>query len=177
MNTNNDFELSENEAYDRLVKMGLIRRLDDWTQDLIEDCFADVPSHVLDKLTELDSVAHNSIIANHPNTSVETLDKLARFGVDNGGVRSRVASNPNTSIESLIILSKDWILDVREQVALNPNTPTEVLTKLANDRSIYVRMAVKRNRNTSPEVKDMINNINKGFISRTVEPNETPENI
>jgi hypothetical protein len=88
-------------------------------------------------------------LARNPNTSLVTLDCLARNKEWN--VRELVAKNPNTSPETLARLADDENKSVRFNAAGNPNTPPEVLARLADDKDGDVRSFVARNPNTPPE--------------------------
>lgn len=67
-------------------------------------------------------------IAMHPNTSKNTLAKLAEH--EDAGVRSMVASNPNAFKTTLTKLATDSLVIVRNAVAKNPNTPDKVRRKM-----------------------------------------------
>jgi hypothetical protein len=81
-------------------------------------------------------------MAQHPNTSVETLRTLAR--AIRFEVRAAVAANPNTPSETLYKLAKDNFNHVRACVAGNLNVPQDVLSILALDRSYDVRLEVAK---------------------------------
>jgi 3-methyladenine DNA glycosylase AlkC len=89
-------------------------------------------------------------VAEHPNTPIETLTKLAKNG--DGLVRMSVTNNLNTSVKILTELSEDKDTRVRSSVAHNPNTPVEVLTGLVKDESTNVRLNVAWNSNAPAKV-------------------------
>jgi len=62
--------------------------------------------------------------------------------------KEAVASNPNTSVNTLNILAKDSSWKVRQAVAKNPNTPTSILKILAKDNDKNVREATVNHHNT-----------------------------
>ena len=99
---------------------------------------------------------NNSIfaLARNPNTSQETLERLAN---DNDWeVRYYVARNPNTPPEILERLENDRDPHVRIGIAYNPNTPPEILERLANDENWVVRYRVAQNPNTPQYIKDYL---------------------
>ena len=65
----------------------------------------------------------------------------------------KTARNPNTSSQTLEKLAsdKDWF--IRSCVAENPNTSSETLEKLANDEDSYVYDCVTKNPNTPEYIK------------------------
>ncbi len=65
-----------------------------------------------------------------------------------------LARNPNTSPESLERLANDEDSCVRYWIARNPNTLPETLDRLANDYDWVVRHGVVRNPNTPQYIKD-----------------------
>jgi hypothetical protein len=71
----------------------------------------------------------NFILAQNPNTSTETLERLAN-DKSYYEVRRWVAKNPNTSPETLERLVDDDDLRVRYWIARNPNTPQYIKTYL-----------------------------------------------
>jgi len=73
--------------------------------------------------------------------------------VNNYFVRRRAALNPNTSTETLDRLADDKDGAVRYEVAWNPHTLPETLESLANDDDWYVRCAVAFNPNTPQYIK------------------------
>lgn len=85
-------------------------------------------------------------LAKNPNTTIETLSKLAKD--DDCDVRIRAARNPNTPAETLAELAKDenWI--VRSYAAINPKISAEALDELAKDEDYVVRIYAARNPNT-----------------------------
>jgi hypothetical protein len=67
-----------------------------------------------------------------------------------------LARNPNTSAETLARLANDDDDSVRRGVAINPNTPPETLERLANDEKWSVRYYVTRNPNTPQYIRQYI---------------------
>jgi len=96
------------------------------------------------------STNNKLLVAGNPNTSIETLTRLAQD--QHVWVRQGIAWNPNTPVETLTRLAQDQDVGVRYQAATNPNTLIETLTKLAQDQNALVRRKVATNPNTPPEV-------------------------
>lgn len=59
--------------------------------------------------------------------------------------RLEMAEHPNTPVQTLTRLAQDAEGEVRYAVAMNPNTPLEVLAQLAKDPDPMVRMSVDVN--------------------------------
>ena len=113
-------------------------------------------SYILDDLSKHSDMQVRMEVAHNPNTSTETLAKLA--GDKERQVRWDVAENHNTSTKTLDkIVSETNDSDILEGVAGNPNTSTETLKKLSNHEHHYVSKAAKENltkrENSQNEVK------------------------
>ncbi|MCL1475589.1 DUF2336 domain-containing protein [Argonema antarcticum] len=80
-------------------------------------------------------------IANHPNTPIHILEKLAVWYPRN-----------NEYYEDGYFLG----YRVHESVALNIKTPPSLLEKLASHNSINIRIAVAKNQNTSPGILEKL---------------------
>ncbi|MDK2065427.1 hypothetical protein PT447_10865 [Aliarcobacter butzleri] len=93
-------------------------------------------------------------MAEHKNTSSETLDKLADD--KEWFVKLRVAEHKNTSSETLDKLAEDKDSEIRGRVAGHKNTSSETLDKLSNDEDKYVIWNIMRHSNTSIETLDKI---------------------
>lgn len=104
-------------------------------------------------------------VARNPNTSVKTLQDLARYEVDYLHIKEIVdrlkiiveslADNPNTPVATLRQLAQyrcDEISVGMIKVAKNRSTPADTLEKLAKDKNWLVRSEVAENPNTSPEI-------------------------
>ena len=68
----------------------------------------------------------------------------------------KLAKNPNTTPETLERLADDENWWVRYRVAYNPNTSPETLERLANDEDYCVRSSVANNPNTPQYIKDYL---------------------
>lgn len=95
------------------------------------------PKEVLEHISEC--VTSDRIlerVASNPNTSVETLRRLALTG--SAEVRSAVAENVNADAETIELLVNDENIDVRFQLAENHQLPEEILSQLSFDENPYV---------------------------------------
>ena len=99
-----------------------------------------LPAEILDELADDKDTSTVLSVASHPNTSFETLLRMAsesrlsvRFAL------AQYQSNP----ELLKLLAKDKNPMVRGYVVENPNTPDSVLKEMLNDSSPTVQMFAK----------------------------------
>ena len=115
-------------------------------------------------------------VAQNPNTSTETLDRLSK---DVWRVKMNVANNKNTSSKTLDRMSNDENREVRIGVAFNPNTSTETLDRLSKEESEYVRMNVAYNKNTSTEALDRLSEDENEYVRKNVaqNPNTSTETL
>jgi hypothetical protein len=122
-------------------------------------------SRTLQDISDMHNTMLDLYIAEHPNTSVETLDELANRYLDIGSepIGTRLAYNKNTSSKTLNTLSRygSWYvvglvavhqntspdtlsyifekaddIFVIESLAVNPNTPADILEHIADDDSL-----------------------------------------
>jgi hypothetical protein len=90
----------------------------------------------------LDEISHQAPavilerIAEHPNASISTLERLSFHPCSQ--VRGAVAENLNTPTHVIFALSHDSNPDVRYSIAENHNAPTEALELLLEDENPYV---------------------------------------
>jgi hypothetical protein len=89
-------------------------------------------------------------IAGNPNTSAQTLRRLAKHQCND--VRAAVAENKNTEIDVLETLCADPHADVRYSLAENPYLPAVIIERLAQDDNPYVahRAQLTRQRLRTP---------------------------
>jgi len=99
------FEHWDREAHNRLAKMGLVKSIEEYEEELRNNSDTDIPPEILAELAKVDDPYIKRAVAKNLNTPVETLDMLAND--DYWGVRSNVAWNPNTSTRVLIRLTND----------------------------------------------------------------------
>jgi hypothetical protein len=110
----------------------------------------DTSPESLDKLAQKDSPELLERVAENAHTTTETLEKLATH--EEPDVRGAVTENKNTPDEILHVLAADENPDVRFRLAENPQTPVVVLETLVNDDNPYV---VDRAQNTLSKLKSV----------------------
>lgn len=96
----------------------------------------DTSPESLDKLAQKDSTELLQRVAENAHTAPETLETLATH--EEPDVRGAVSENINTPDEILHVLAADDNPDVRFRLADNPQTPAIVLEKLVNDDNPYI---------------------------------------
>ncbi|GAA6614854.1 hypothetical protein [Scytonema sp. NUACC26] len=94
------------------------------------------PGIALERLYE----RYHSLVAEHPNTSKNILEKLATN--PQWGIREGVAKNYNAPISVLEKLAKDTHEGVRVAVVGNSNTPQDAIATLNTDPDNGVRCAI-----------------------------------
>jgi len=105
------------------------------------------PSEDLEKLSNHPRWSIRMLVAQHPNTSNDTINHMSN---DNDEwVLEVVAKNPNLLIENILKLSKHISGYIRFNVANNKKTPSYILDILSKDKYIDVKLGVIRNKNTS----------------------------
>ncbi len=86
-----------------------------------------IPGSLLVQLTDHPEFRVRQMVAWHPNTPVEVLEKWA-----DGELRKCIAYNSSTPVEFLAQLAADDDDQIQASVAQNPSTPGFVLEQLAN---------------------------------------------
>lgn len=81
-------------------------------------------------------------IAEHPDTSTDTLRELATHA--DVEVRIAVADHRNTPLETVMILAQDESVDLRYALAENHNIHAAVLSMLAEDDNPFVAYRAKK---------------------------------
>ena len=142
--------------------------------DMTKIIISNIKIEDLDKLSERDK----TILAQNPNTSQKTLEKLSNYDLDL--VKSCVAKNPNTNQRTLEKLSNDKDPFIRADVASNPSASLYILDKLADDKAdMYGHIIIKviKNQNTSKETLDRLANSNSHNILKKIieNPNTSQE--
>jgi hypothetical protein len=89
------------------------------------------------------------LAARHPNTSPETLARLAAD--PDTFIRVRIARNPSTPPEILNVFARSETEALRIAVARNPATPGDLLALLMTDAAGRVRAACVRHPRTMPD--------------------------
>lgn len=90
------------------------------------------------------------MVALHPNTPIDLLEKLAKIS----SAKSFVAQNPNVTIEILEDLSESDNQEVQFTVVKNHKSTSEILTKLASRSKDYkILIPIVENNNTPDRVK------------------------
>ena len=119
------------------------------------------------------------MVALHPNTPIDLLEKLAKIS----SAKSFVAQNPNVTIEILEDLSESDNQEIQLAVVKNHKSTFEILTKLASRSKDYkILIPIVENNNTPERVKSTIleglSVISKLEIRKYVANNRsTPQNI
>ncbi|NEO84251.1 MAG: hypothetical protein F6J87_08355 [Spirulina sp. SIO3F2] len=80
----------------------------------------------------------------------ETLAELAQH--PDPSVRYRVAQHPNTSVDTLELLTAEDDIPTLRAIAEHPKTPSTVLATLAQNPDFTIRLNVARHANTTPEI-------------------------
>jgi hypothetical protein len=83
-------------------------------------------------LAESESVVVREKVAQHPNTPVDALMKLAKSNGYPDLIAFGILDKRGLTPEQLSSLAKSYSDDVREKVAQHPNTPVDALMKLAS---------------------------------------------
>lgn len=91
---------------------------------------------ILDALSYTNCKALVERIAENPNTSQDTLKRLAVHPALE--VRCAVSENSNTPVDVIAALAQDECIDVRFTLAESPTTPEEILDQLTEDDNCYV---------------------------------------
>ena len=90
------------------------------------------------------------MVALHPNTPIDLLEKLAKIS----SAKSFVAQNPNVTIEILEDLSESDNQEIQLAVVKNHKSTFEILTKLASRSKDYkILIPIVENNNTPDRVK------------------------
>ena len=123
-------------------------------------------AETLDKLAnDIDPLVRKNV-AGAENTSAETLDRLADD--KSYGVREEVARSENTSPETLDKLSEDKVDSIKEFVAENSNTSEQTLDKLSKSDNEEIRISVATNSNASPETLESLASDNSVEVREAV---------
>jgi hypothetical protein len=94
-----------------------------------------------------------SIIAKHPNTSVESLTRLANLTYLN--ISPALAENPNTPVYLLNEFAMWRNLEMNWALLHNPKLPVSILETLATQDNREIRLAVKAHPNVSQTAIDI----------------------
>lgn len=101
----------------------------------------------------------------------EELDKLA----DNKdvNVKIQVAKHPNTSIDTLNKLFKLYIPSVETGIASNPNATEELLDHIAYfSKNVYAKVAVAKHKNTSTDALEALTKEDNPFVREAAASNK-----
>tara|TARA_R100000908_G_C3751034_1_gene145637 strand:+ start:660 stop:2273 length:1614 start_codon:yes stop_codon:yes gene_type:complete len=110
-----------------------------------------ITSDILESLSKDKNVKIRSIVAEHPKTSIEVLNKLSKDSVLVNGYRNR----------------NHYV--IKEAVAKNPNTTTEILEKLSEDKCAYIIEDVVKHPNTSKDVLSKLSKVDKEYFENGIE--------
>lgn len=110
-------------------------------------------------------------VAEHPNTSPETLDRLAR---GTGNQMTSVAKNPSASAETLERLADDTSTgnQTRAMVAGNPSAPDELRGQLVRDSDKWVRQHAAKNPKLTAEEMRLLAADSNGDVRRALGKNK-----
>lgn len=109
----------------------------------------------------------------NPNTSSETLERLANKGLPI--LFPFIAKHANVLTMTLRQLfsadAKQYVLALHQVLADNPKTPAEILDQLANSESFHVRMRVAGNRSTQAGTLARLKNDPNPYVQRALKDN------
>ncbi len=108
-----------------------------------------IPGSLLAQLIEHPQLRVRQMVAWHPNTPTEVLEKWA-----DSELREFIAQNPSTPAEILEQIAADSDQQLQAAVAGNPSTPATVLEQLANNPTHDLIIA--RHPNTSEAVLEVV---------------------
>ena len=104
-------------------------------------------------------------VLDNKNITSDILESLSKD--KNDIVRRIVAEHPKTPIEVLNKLSKDSVLI--QAVAKNPNTTTEILEKLSEEKCAYIIKTVVNHPNTSKDALSKLSKVDKEYFESGIE--------
>ncbi len=97
---------------------------------------------ILDVISQIENSAFAERVAENPNVSSDTLERLARH--KSHKVRCAVAEHTNAPAQVIETLSNDEHADVRFAIADNPSVSESVLIRLSEDENCFVVARAKQ---------------------------------
>lgn len=160
----------DSETHDRLIKMGLIKSILEWEDDLREYYSPNVPEYVLNELANSMFTIVRQRVAAHKNTPVETLRRLEGSN-SHDTVTYAIAGNPNCPIDILDRLAESDVIGARMAVASNPSTPATTLARIIEGQREWVYVAVAGNPNCSADTLAKLSQAKAASIRKAVAMN------